>query len=96
MKILIGFAFLVFFSASSWSGLICQVTKITPGMTINQVKSLCGDPFDESKKLETLVCNNEVGSTNSICQKIESQTLTYKRPSTYIVELQNDKVFRVK
>lgn len=93
IQITTGIALLIIFSTNSWSRLICQTIAISPGMSIDDVTSLCGDPSEQTDKKENLVCGQGVQTS---CQKIYTQTLTYKRPAIYFVEFQNDKVFSVK
>lgn len=79
-------------SSGAWATLRCQTTIISPGLSIDKVKSLCGEPADETEIKENLICSQ---FNVSNCQKIYTQELTYKRPSVYVIEFQNDKVFRV-
>lgn len=92
IQIVASIALLITFT-NAWPRLICQTKEITPGMLIDDVTSLCGSPYDQTDKKENLVCGQGVQTS---CQKIYTQTLTYKRPSIYIVEFQNDKVFSVR
>lgn len=86
---------LMMFSSIAWSALRCQTTIIKPDMTIEEVKRLCGEPAEETEKKENLVCYSEYASAQSICEKIQTQTLVYKRPSRYNIEFRNDRVFRI-
>ncbi|WP_162263137.1 DUF2845 domain-containing protein [Legionella rubrilucens] len=90
IKTVVGIVFCVTW-VNAWA-LRCQTTIISPGLSLDEVKSLCGEPFEESEKKEHIVCAQGLQYS---CQKIYTQTLIYKRPSTFIIEFQDDKVFSV-
>ena len=73
----------------------CQTTIITPGMSLDSVKAVCGEPSEESEKKDYFICNSATPSVNKNCEKFQLQTLVYKFPSRYNIEFKNDKVFRV-
>lgn len=90
--------FLIFLTSfivqANSSMLRCQTKIIKPGMTIEEVKSLCGEPREESEETESLVCYNKQNSV-SICNKIKLKHLVYKRPTHFQVDFQNNIVSNV-